>query len=126
MFSKVQSKNPEVKIITGRFDVAVSTGAATKLAGLGYSVAKSATGEYTITFPENYSHLISAVAIPEVDGVNVAAQIKSCSATSVVIKLVKTVATIAETTITVAEAAYDGACKVHFVINLQRTSLPAV
>jgi len=128
MFSKVQSQNYEVKIITGRFDVATSTGTATKEAGLGYTVAKTATGEYTITLADKYSAVLSAVAVPQSATVlNMTAQIKSASASVVVINLVKLAATIdQQSTITVAAAASDAACKVNFVIHLQRTSLPAV
>jgi hypothetical protein len=61
-FSKVQSLNKEVKLIAGSFSIAASGGTATKVSGLGYTVAKSATGEYTITLSDRYPALISAVA----------------------------------------------------------------
>ena len=46
--NRAQALNKEVKIIAGRFDV---NG---KIAGLGYSVADTGTGEYTITLEDSY------------------------------------------------------------------------
>jgi len=56
-FNRAQALNKEVKIITGRCD---ETGA--KVAGLGFSVAKTGTGEYTVTLEDSYPHLLSAHA----------------------------------------------------------------
>lgn len=59
-YSRVQALNHEVKIIGGNWSIAASGGAATKVQGLGWSVAKSATGQYTITLEDAYVALMSA------------------------------------------------------------------
>lgn len=124
MYSKVQAKNYEVKMITGIFDIAASTYACTKVAGLGYTVTKLSTaGEYEINFTDKYSYILSAVANLELAAGTVAsAAIKSSSATSVIFKLcapkIDTGAIALDT--------FAGPCKVHFAIHMQRTSLPAV
>lgn len=56
-FSKIQGLNKEIKVITGRCD---ETGA--KEAGLGFSVSKTGTGQYTIVLEDSYPVLLSAQA----------------------------------------------------------------
>lgn len=120
-FSKVQALNHEVKLIAGSFSIAASGGAATKVTGLGYSVAKSATGEYTITLQDRYPALISAVATTQAaTAVDLVAQIDTVdvdSATPTVIINLNAGATPTEpSAVTV----------VNFVLVLQNSSLPSV
>jgi len=56
-FNRMQSLNKEVKMIAGRCD---ETGA--KEAGLGFSVSKTGTGQYTIVLEDSYPVLLSAQA----------------------------------------------------------------
>lgn len=58
-FSRMQALNKEIKVIGGVFQIAASGGAATKVEGIGWSVAKSDTGEYTITLEDHYVALMS-------------------------------------------------------------------
>lgn len=120
-FNRVQALNKEVKIIAGSFSIAASGGAATKVTGLGYSVAKSNTGEYTITLQDRYPALLSAVAtVQAATPVNLMAQIESASvdsATPTVVVNVQAGATPTEpSAVTV----------VNFVLVLQNSSLPEV
>ena len=120
-FQKVQSINMDTKIIAGSFSIAASGGAATKVSGLGYSVAKSATGEYTITLQNRYPALISAVAtVQAATAVDLVAQIDNHdvnSATPVVVLNLNAGATPTEpSSVTV----------VNFVLILTNSSLPIV
>ena len=120
-FSRVQGLNKELKIIAGSFSIAASGGAATKVSGLGYSVAKSATGEYTITLEDKYPALISAVATVEAaTPVDLVAQIDNHdvdAATPVVVLNLNAGAVPTEpSAVTV----------VNFVLILQNSSLPSV
>ena len=120
-FSRVQALNHEVKLIAGSFSIAASGGAATKVTGLGYSVAKSATGEYTITLTDRYPALISAVAtVQAATPVDLVAQIDNHdvdAATPVVVLNINAGATPTEpSAVTV----------VNFVLVLQNSGLPSV
>lgn len=120
-FSKVQSLNKEVKLIAGSFSIAASGGAATKVSGLGYTVAKSGTGEYTITLSDRYSALVSAVAtVQAATAVDLVAQIDNhnvSAATPVVVLNINAGATPTEpAAVTV----------VNFVLVLQNSGLAAV
>jgi hypothetical protein len=90
-FSRVQALNHEVKIIAGQFSIAASGGAATKVQGLGWEVAKSATGEYTVTLDDSYVALLSAnVQVQAAVAVDLVAQVESAdvvTAKTVVINL---------------------------------------
>jgi hypothetical protein len=90
-FHSVQALNREVKIIAGSFSIAASGGAATKLQGRGWSVAKSASGVYTITLEDKYTALVAAnVSVKAATAVDLVAQIKThdvASARTVVIDL---------------------------------------
>ena len=120
-FSKVQGLNKELKLIAGSFSIAASGGAATKVTGLGYSVAKSATGEYTITLEDQYDALISATAtVQAATAVDLVAQIDNhnvTAATPVVVLNLNAAATPTEpSAVTV----------VNFLLVLQNSSLPSV
>lgn len=120
-FKPVQALNPEIKIIAGSFSIASSGGAATKVTGLGYTVAKSDTGEYTITLADQYSSCISAVAtVQAATAVDLVAQVASTdvgAATPTVVINLNAGATPTEpSAVTV----------VNFVLVLQNSSLPAV
>lgn len=120
-FSKVQGLNKELKLIAGSFSIAASGGAATKVTGLGYSVAKSATGEYTITLEDQYDALISATAtVQAATAVDLVAQIDNhdvTAATPVVVLNLNAAATPTEpSAVTV----------VNFLLVLQNSTLPRV
>lgn len=77
-FSRVQALNHEIKLIGGNFSIAASGGAATKVQGLGWSVAKSATGEYTITLEDSYVALQSITCtVQAATAVDLVAQVTS-------------------------------------------------
>ncbi len=60
-FKRVQSLNNQTKIIVGRFSTTAG-GVATKLAGLGFTVAGSGSGAYTVTLDDKYPTLLAATA----------------------------------------------------------------
>lgn len=77
-FFPFQALEVQGRLIAGQFSIAASGGAATKTIGRGWSVAKSGTGEYTITLEDSYPALISADAtVQAATAVNLNAQIKS-------------------------------------------------
>jgi len=120
-FSRVQGLNKELKLIAGSFSIAASGGAATKVTGLGYSVAKSATGEYTITLEDKYKALVSATAtVQAATAVDLVAQIDNhdvSAATPVVVLNLNAAATPTEpAAVTV----------VNFLLVLQNSSTPSV
>lgn len=120
-FSRVQGLNKELKLIAGSFSIAASGGAATKVTGLGYSVAKSATGEYTITLEDRYKALVSATAtVQAATAVDLVAQIDNhdvSAATPVVVLNLNAAATPTEpAAVTV----------VNFLLVLQNSSTPSV
>ncbi len=90
-FSRVQALNHEVKIIAGTFSIAASGGAATVVQGLGFSVAKTTTGVYTVTLQDSYVALLSAnLQVKAAVAVDLVAQLKShdvVSAKTIVIDL---------------------------------------
>lgn len=70
--------NHNVQIVAGAWSIAASGGAATKLQGLGFEVAKSGTGIYTITLQDNYVALLSGQAtVCAAVAVDLVAQIKT-------------------------------------------------
>lgn len=74
----MQSLNLSVKIIAGCFSIAASGGAATVVQGIGWSVAKTTTGVYTITLQDGYVALIAGlVTVKAATAVDLVAQIKS-------------------------------------------------
>lgn len=77
-FSRVQALNHELKIIGGNFSIAASGGAATKVQGLGWSVAKTTTGVYTITLEDSYVALHSITCtVQAATAVDLVAQVVS-------------------------------------------------
>lgn len=82
-FSRVQALNHEVKIIAGCFSIAASGGAATVVQGLGFSVAKTTTGVYTVTLQDSYVALLSAnLQVKAATAVDLVAQVKSYDVTT--------------------------------------------
>lgn len=59
-FFPLKSVLADSVILAGSFSIAASGGAATKISGLRYSVAKSATGEYTITLKDTWNQLVTS------------------------------------------------------------------
>lgn len=90
-FNYCQTLNESVRFIGGNFSIAASGGAATKVNGLGWSVAKTTTGVYTITLEDSYVSLIACnVSVMAATAVDLVAQIKShdvVSAKTIVIDL---------------------------------------
>lgn len=116
-FSRVQALNHEVKLIAGSFSIAASGGAATKLQGLGYSVAKSGTGQYTITLEDAYVAMLSATAtVKAATAVDLVAQVASYDVTSaktVVVKLLAGASATEPSAVT----------EVHFMLALRNSSV---
>lgn len=121
IWNTTQALNKQVKIIAGSFSIAASGGAATKTAGLGWSVAKSATGEYTITLEDSYPALISATATTEAaTPVDLVAQIDNhnvSAATPTVVLNLNAGATPTEP---------SAVTSVHFILVLQNSTVPSV
>ena len=119
-FSKVQSLNKEVKIIAGQFSIAATGGAATKVSGLGYTVAKTGTGLYTITLEDKYPSLLSVCATAQAAvAVDIVAQIKShdvVSTKTIVVSLNAVATPVEPAAVTV----------INFVVVLQNSSIDAV
>lgn len=112
-FKSVQALDNETKIVSGNF--AVASAVATKVAGLGWTVANTGTGEFTITLDDTYPVLISAqVTIEDSGGVNLAAQVDSYNVTSA-----KTV--VINTVVGATPTATD--CTVHFVLILRNSTV---
>ena len=121
-FSDIQALNKHIKIITGKFSIAASGGAATKEAGFGWTVDNTTTGVYTITLEDSYPSLVSGIfTVEAATAVDLKAQIKSEDVVDnvtpdIVIDLLA-VATPVEPT---------AVCSVHFVLFLNNSSLPYV
>lgn len=120
-FHRVQALNTEIKLIAGSFSIASSGGAATKVSGLGYTVAKSATGEYTITLADQYPSLVSATfTVQAATAVDLVAQLDNhnvSAATPVVVLNLNAAATPTEpAAVTV----------VHFMLALANSTVPQV
>lgn len=118
-FYNVQAMNKEIKIIAGHFDAVAAS--ATKVQGLGYTVAKTGTGEYTITLDDPYNALISGqVTVEDSTPVDLVAQIDNHDVTGTVKTVVINLLAAASPT--------NGAAttKIHFALFLQNSSLPSV
>ena len=125
-FYDVQAANPEVKIICGTFKP--NTGSAidnTANVGAGWTVARTGTGQYTVTLDDPYPGLLSA---------QVTAQINAAAATFMQITGapdVSSAKTIIFTALTTSSTAAPVATDipanannhVHFVLFLRNTSL---
>jgi len=114
-FSRVQGLNKELKLIAGQFSDAA------KVQGLGYSVANTATGQYTITLEDKYSALISGTMTVEADtGEDIKCVIIShdVTASSPVI--------VVETQTAGSAADLVGDDAVHFLLVLQNSSVESV
>lgn len=113
-FKRVQSLNNETKIITGRFSVA--SGVATKIAGIGFSVAGTGTGEFTITLEDSYPTLLAATAtVEEAGGVVAFPQVESHD--------VVTAKTVVLNTVNASGAPAAADCAVHFVLMLNNSTV---
>lgn len=90
-FNTTQALNIEVKFIVGTFSIAASGGAATVSQGIGWSVAKTTTGVYTITLQDSYVSLLACpLTVQAATAVDLVAQLKShdvVSAKTIVIDL---------------------------------------
>jgi hypothetical protein len=118
-FVNIQTLNKFVKIIAGTFEVAASGGAATKVKGMGWEVAETATGEYTITLDDQYNGLLSCqLTIEAATPVDLVAQLDSHDVTVsppvVVLNLLAGAIPTEPSAIT----------RVHFMLMLSNTSLP--
>jgi len=112
-FSRIQALNHEVKIIAGNFSVAA--GVATKVQGIGWSVANSGTGEFTVTLEDGYVALLAANAmIEDAGGVNLAVQLDSYDVVTA-----KTV--VFNTVVGATPTATD--CIVHFTLLLRNSEV---
>lgn len=119
-FNDMQALNTLVKIIAGSFSIAASGGAATKVTGLGYTVAKTTTGVYTITLEDAYNYCLSALAtVQAATAVDLVAQIKSVDVSST-----KTVVIDLNAGATPTEPA--AVTVINFCLILQNSSLPNV
>lgn len=58
-FNPMQALEKEIKVITGRFNLHTDASVLSS-AGIGFSVAKTATGTYTITLQDKYPTLLGA------------------------------------------------------------------
>lgn len=112
-FRRVQALDNEVKIIAGNFSVA--SGTPTKVAGLGWTVAGTGTGEFTVTLDDTYPALIAATANTEISGGgNLYAQIDSTDVGSAKTVVINTMAAGTPT-------ATD--CTVHFTLVLRNSTV---
>lgn len=119
-FSRVQGLNKEIKLIAGSFSIAASGGAATLTQGLGYSVAKTDTGVYTITLEDKYNACLAACAtVQAATAVDLVAQVKSVDVTSA-----KTVVLNLNAGATPTEP--SAVTVVNFVLVLQNSSTPSL
>lgn len=77
-FQRTQALNHEIKLIGGNFSIAASGGAATKVQGLGWSVANTGTGIYTVTLEDSYVAMLACTAtVQAAVAVDLVAQVKS-------------------------------------------------
>lgn len=112
-FKRVQALDNETKIVAGNFTV--STGTPTKVAGLGWTVAGTGTGEFTVTLDDRYPALIAANAIVEgTGGIDLFAQIDATDVADARTVVINTVVAAVPT-------ATD--CTVHFTLILRNSSV---
>ena len=110
-FYDVQAVNPHVKILAGSFT--------TNNTGAGWSVARSGTGELTVTLEDSYPGLISAqVSL----ALNAAADSK-CQFGAIDVTTAKTVVIRTITGTAAADIAANANNRVHFCLILRNTSL---
>lgn len=115
-----QALNLDTNILAGSFQIAASGGAATRVSGRGYSVAKSATGEYTLTFEDPWNQLISATfAIEASTPVDIVAQLDNHTIGSATVPVMVINLNAAATPVEPAAIT-----RVHFFLLLSNTSVP--
>ena len=119
-FNDVQALNKFGKIIAGVFEIAAGGAVSGVNIGKGFTVAKSGTGEYTVTLADKYNGLISGqVQVEAAVNVDLVGQITShdvaAASPNIVISLLA------------AAVATDPAAvtKVHFFLFLTNSSLDA-
>jgi len=119
-FYDVQAVNPHVKILAGSFTTNSSSNpVATNNTGAGWSVARSGTGELTVTLEDSYPGLISAqVSL----ALNAAADSK-CQFGAIDVTTAKTVVIRTITGTAAADIAANANNRVHFCLILRNTSL---
>jgi len=126
IFHDVQALNPGIKIIAGTFKPNGS-GAVDNTAnvGNGFTVARTGTGQYTVTLDDGYPGLISAQATAALS--SAAATFMQITGAHDVSSAKTIVFTALTTSTTAAPAATDIAAHahnhVHFVLFLRNTSL---
>lgn len=77
-YSPLTISNHQVQIVAGAFSIAASGGTPTILQGLGWTVAKTTTGVYTITLADNYVALLAGLCtVAAATAIGLVAQIKS-------------------------------------------------
>ena len=114
-FNRAQALNKEVKVIAGRFTHSA------KSKGLGYSVANTATGQYTVTLQDSYPHLLAAQAMVQAAG--------GSDDNVILVSHDVTAATptlVFEHQAAGAAADLSGSEEIHFTLFLQNSTLPAV
>ena len=126
IFYGVQALQPELKIIAGTFKP--NAGSAIdndNNAGTGFTVARTGTGQYTVTLDDGYPGLISAQATAALNAA--AATFMQITGAPDVTTAKTIVFTALTTTTTAAPVATDIAAHannhVHFVLFLRNTSL---
>lgn len=116
-FSKLQALNHGLVVMGGNFEIAASGGAATKIQGLGWSVAKTGTGVYTITFEDAFTAYWGVTAtLQAAVAVDLVPQVTSHSS--------QTLKTLVITLLAGATPTEPSAiCRVHFTALLRNSSV---
>ena len=119
-FYDVQAVNPHVKILAGSFTTNSSSNpVATNNTGAGWSVARSGTGELTVTLEDSYPGLISAQVSLALN----AAGDSKCQFGAIDVTTAKTVVIRTITGTSAADIAANANNRVHFCLILRNTSL---
>lgn len=114
LFDSTQALEKQVKFIGGIISIAADASVSGKT-GLGYSVAKTGTGEYTVTLEDAYPELLCAqVTLEAATAVDLVAQVKATtvSTTKTVVINLNAVATPSDP---------SAVCKIHFLAVLKNT-----
>lgn len=115
----IKAINLDTVVLAGSFSIAASGGAATVVSGREYTVAKSATGEYTITLSQRWNQLVGAnFTIQAATPVDIVAQIDNHDVTATIPVIVINLNAVA----TPVEPA--AVTVVQFILLLSNTSVP--
>lgn len=119
-FYDVQAVNPGVKILAGSFTTNnTSNPDSTNNTGAGWSVARTGTGELTVTLEDSYPGLISAQVSLALN----AAGDSKCQFGAIDVTTAKTVVIRTITGTSAADIAANANNRVHFCLILRNTSL---